>query len=152
MHSRRRARGTRKRPVLRAGIAVLTAAIAATAFPANAAADATDDYPIPHRMIITTCTSEQVLAAARDFAPIYFERYIIDKHNRSPEVQQAAIVDASLDDRVELDRTEPRVLGGGDPVEHALERKANPVHGLEHVRVQGVQTDGDPAQARLAER
>jgi hypothetical protein len=61
------------------------------AFAASAAADATDDYPIPHRMIITTCTAEQILAAAKDFAPIYYQRYIIDKHNKPPEVQQAAI-------------------------------------------------------------
>ena len=78
----------------RAGIAVLTGAFAALAFPAVAAADATDDYPIPHRIIVTTCTAEQILAAARDFAPIYYERYIIDKHNKSPEVQQAAIDNA----------------------------------------------------------
>jgi hypothetical protein len=85
---------TRIRPVSRAVIAVLTGAFAATAFPAVAAADATDDYPIPHRIIVTTCTAEQILAAARDFAPVYYERYIIDKHNKSPEVQQAAIDNA----------------------------------------------------------
>jgi hypothetical protein len=85
---------TRIRPVSRAVIAVLTGAFAATAFPAVAAADATDDYPIPHRIVVTTCTAEQILAAARDFAPIYYERYIIDKHNKSPEVQQAAIDNA----------------------------------------------------------
>jgi len=60
-----------------------------SALPATAVADATDDYPIPHRMIVTTCTAEQILAAARDFTPIYYERYMIDKHNKSPEVQQA---------------------------------------------------------------
>jgi len=85
---------TRIRPVSRAVIAVLTGAFAATAFPAVGAADATDDYPIPHRIIVTTCSAEQILAAARDFAPIYYERYIIDKHNKSPEVQQAAIDNA----------------------------------------------------------
>ena len=85
---------TRIRPVSRAVIALLTGAFAATAFPAVAAADATDDYPIPHRMIVTTCTAEQILAAARDYAPIYYERYIIDKHNKPPEVQQAAIDNA----------------------------------------------------------
>jgi hypothetical protein len=94
MHRPRSARGSRNRPALRAGIAFLTATIATTAFPAVAAADATDDYPIPHRTIVTTCTAEQILAAARDFAPIYYERYIIDKHNKSPEVQQAAIDNA----------------------------------------------------------
>ncbi len=84
----------RIRPVSRAVIAILTGAFAATAFPAAASADATDDYPIPHRIIATPCTAEQILAAARDFAPIYYERYIIDKHNKSPEVQQAAIDNA----------------------------------------------------------
>jgi hypothetical protein len=44
-----------------------------------------------YRMIITTCTADQILAAARDFTPIYYERYMIDKHNKPPEVQQAAI-------------------------------------------------------------
>jgi hypothetical protein len=81
----------RLRTVLRGGVAIIALGIFGLAFAGSAAADATDDYPIPHRMIITTCTAEQILAAARDFAPIYYERYIIDKHNRPPEVQQAAI-------------------------------------------------------------
>jgi hypothetical protein len=89
-----RLRLTRIHPVSRAVIAVLTGAFAATVFPAVAMADATDDYPIPHRIIVTTCTAEQILSAARDFTPIYYERYIIDKHNKSPEVQQAAIDNA----------------------------------------------------------
>jgi Domain of unknown function (DUF5078) len=74
-------------------LSIATAALGLTAMalPAVASADATDDYPIPHRMIITTCTAEQILAAARDFTPIYYERYIIDKHNKPPAVQQAAI-------------------------------------------------------------
>jgi hypothetical protein len=86
-----RARRDSKRSALRTAIAVLSGTIAAAVFPGTAAADATDDYPIPHRMIVTTCTAEQILAAARDFTPIYYERYIIDKHNKSPQVQQAAI-------------------------------------------------------------
>ena len=65
--------------------------VVAMALPAVASADASDDYPIPHRMIITTCTAEQILAAARDFTPVYYERYIIDKNNRPPDVQQAAV-------------------------------------------------------------
>jgi hypothetical protein len=88
MHPQRRPRA---RWVLRAGIASLTATVAISALPATAMADSTDDYPIPHRMIVTTCTTEQILAAARDFTPIYYERYMIDKHNKSPQVQQAAI-------------------------------------------------------------
>jgi Domain of unknown function (DUF5078) len=79
------------RRVVRAGIALAALGMAATAFPAVASADATDDYPIPHRMIVTTCTAEQILMAARDYEPIYYQRYIIDKHNKPPEVQQAAI-------------------------------------------------------------
>jgi hypothetical protein len=73
----------------RTGLAVLTAAIAAPALSATAVADSTDDYP--HRMIATTCSAEQILAAARDFTPIYYERYVIDERNKSPQVQHAAI-------------------------------------------------------------
>src|ERR1700759_223108 len=84
----------RRRParwVRRAGIAPLSATVSISVLPATAVADSTDDYPIPHRMIVTTCTAEQILAAARDFTPIYYERYMIDKHNKSPQVRQAAI-------------------------------------------------------------
>jgi hypothetical protein len=77
--------------VLRGGVAIIALGISGVAFAGSAAADATDDYPIPHRMIITTCTAEQILDAARDFTPIYYQRYMIDKHNKPPEVQQAAI-------------------------------------------------------------
>jgi hypothetical protein len=80
--------------VLRGGIAVIALGTSGVAFAGSAAADATDEYPIPHRMIITTCTAEQILAAARDFEPIYYQRYMIDKHNRPPDVQQAAIANA----------------------------------------------------------
>ena len=58
--------------------------------PGVAAADATDDYPIPNRMLRTTCTAEQILAAVRDVRPVYYERYMIDYNNKSPEVQTAA--------------------------------------------------------------
>jgi hypothetical protein len=81
----------RLRTVLRGGVAIVALGISGVGFASSAAADATDDYPIPHRMIITTCAAEQILAAARDFALIYYQRYIIDKHNRPPEVQQGAI-------------------------------------------------------------
>jgi Domain of unknown function (DUF5078) len=77
------------RSVRRAGVAVLIAAIATTALSSSAAADGTDDYPIPHRIIVTTCTAEQLLAAARDYAPVYYERYMIDMHNKPPNIQQA---------------------------------------------------------------
>jgi hypothetical protein len=47
-----------------AGIAVVAAAVATT-LSATAAADSTDDFPIPSRILHTTCTAEQILAAAR---------------------------------------------------------------------------------------
>ena len=69
--------------------AVVTALVAAVS-PSGASADATDDYPIPNRMLKTTCTAEQIMAAARDVEPIYYERYMIDYNNKSAQVQQAA--------------------------------------------------------------
>jgi hypothetical protein len=55
-------RGIRRIParsVLRAATTVVAGAIAATALAAPAAADATDDYPIPNRILETTCTVDQ---------------------------------------------------------------------------------------------
>jgi hypothetical protein len=75
--------------VHRVGIAVAAAAIAMTALPATATADSTDDYPIPSRILRTTCTAEQLLAAARDYEPVYYERYMIDMHNKPPNIQRA---------------------------------------------------------------
>ena len=37
-----------------------------------AAADATDDYPIPNPILKTTCTVDQYMAAVRDVEPIYY--------------------------------------------------------------------------------
>ena len=76
--------------VLRGGMAAAACGLVATAFAGSAAADSTEDFPIPHRMIITTCDTEQYMAAARDTSPVYFERYMIDRGNRPPEVQQLA--------------------------------------------------------------
>jgi hypothetical protein len=70
------------------GIVVIALGTSGVAFAGSAAANATDDYPIPHRMIVTTCTAEQILAAARDFDPIYNERYMIDKHNKPPRISR----------------------------------------------------------------
>jgi hypothetical protein len=77
--------------VVCSGVAVFALGAAAVVLPGVASADAADDYPIPHGMIITTCNAEQILGAARDFRPIYYERYIIDKHTKPPAVQQAAM-------------------------------------------------------------
>jgi len=76
--------------VLRGAAAVAAVGMATAVLPATASADATDDYPIPHRMIITTCTAEQIMAAARDVKPIYYTRYMIDYNNKPADVQQAA--------------------------------------------------------------
>lgn len=62
---------------------------AAMALPGIASADATDDYPIPNRILKTTCTAEQIMAAARDTDPVYYERYMIDYKNKPPQVQKA---------------------------------------------------------------
>jgi hypothetical protein len=91
-------------PVIRAGVAVLALGAAAAILPQVAQADpalepggpdpsrtyndSTDDFPIPRRMISTTCDAEQILAAARDYSPVYYQRYMID-YNNHPNVQQA---------------------------------------------------------------
>ena len=76
--------------VMQAGLALTAAATACMSTASPALADSTDDYPIPHRIIVTTCDAEQYLAAARDTSPVYFERYMLDKSNRPADVQQAA--------------------------------------------------------------
>ncbi|HQC75109.1 MAG TPA: DUF5078 domain-containing protein [Mycobacterium sp.] len=73
---------------MRALVPAFLAALLLTAVPA--AADATEDYPIPNRMLRTSCTAEQIMAAARDVTPVYFERYMIDYNNKGADVQQAA--------------------------------------------------------------
>jgi hypothetical protein len=81
---------SRARSLLRAATTVVAGCIAATVFAAPAAGDATDDYPIPNRILKTTCTVDQYMAAARDVEPIYYERYMIDYHNRPVDVEDAA--------------------------------------------------------------
>ncbi|MFZ1164254.1 DUF5078 domain-containing protein [Mycobacterium sp.] len=93
---------SRLSPVIRAGVAVLALGASATLFPQVAKADpgftpcdgcssndSTDDFPIPRRMISTTCDAEQILAAARDFTPVYYQRYMID-YNNHPNVNHDA--------------------------------------------------------------
>lgn len=74
----------------RIGLALAAAASAYLGSAGVASADSTEDYPIPHRMIITTCDTEQYMAAARDTSPVYFERYMIDRSNRPADIQQMA--------------------------------------------------------------
>jgi hypothetical protein len=74
---------------LRSSVASAAVGASLAAIPGIAAADATEDYPIPNRMLKTTCTAEQIMAAARDVEPVYYERYMIDYNNHSPEIRQA---------------------------------------------------------------
>ena len=80
---------------LRAGtvfvVLLVAFGIAAAALPKVAVADSTEDFPIPRRIIATTCDAEQYLAAARDTSPVYYQRYMIDKSNRPADIQQAAV-------------------------------------------------------------
>lgn len=83
-------RGFDVKNVVRSGIAMLLVAGGAAVAPGVAAADSTEDYPIPRRMIHTTCDAEQILAAVRDTRPVYYERYMIDYNNKPADVQQGA--------------------------------------------------------------
>ncbi len=73
----------------RTGAALAVFGTIAVTMAGPASADATDDYPIPNRMLKTTCTAEQIMAAARDVRPVYYERYMIDYNNKTPEIHQA---------------------------------------------------------------
>ena len=76
--------------LVRAGLPALSLLLAAMLCPPVASADASDDYPIPNRILNTSCTAEQIMAAVRDVRPVYYERYMIDYNNKSPQVQRAA--------------------------------------------------------------
>lgn len=76
--------------VARVGLGFLGAAAVCLSLTGPAAADSTEDYPIPRRIIHTTCDVEQYLAAVRDTSPVYYERYMMDRANRPADVQQAA--------------------------------------------------------------
>ena len=64
--------------------------IGAASFPKTAAADSTEDFPVPRRQIETTCDAEQYLAAVRDTSPVYYQRYMIDFNNHA-NLQPAVI-------------------------------------------------------------
>jgi hypothetical protein len=80
----------RSHRITQAALAFGAAASALLSLAGPAAADATDDYPIPHRIIITTCDAEQYLQGVRDTSPVYYQRYMIDRNNRPADVQQQA--------------------------------------------------------------
>lgn len=75
--------------LIRTGVAICAVA-AGLAGAGIASADATDDYPIPNRILRTPCTAEQIMAAARDVEPVYYERYMIDYNNKPVADQQGA--------------------------------------------------------------
>ena len=115
-------RASRLSTLLRAGAALLVIGTAVLAVPGRATADSTEDFPIPRRMINTTCDAEQILAAARDFTPVYYERYMADYRNH-PNVQQATqdkahwFFSLSPADRREYSENFYPPLGsGGDPL------------------------------------
>jgi Domain of unknown function (DUF5078) len=80
--------GHRFRNAVGTAVGVLALGIGTATSQSVARADSTEDFPIPHRIIETTCTAEQLLAAARDYEPVYYERYMIDMHNHPPDIQQ----------------------------------------------------------------
>ncbi|UWW08663.1 DUF5078 domain-containing protein [Mycolicibacterium brumae] len=55
-----------------------------------ASADATDNYPIPKRILETPCTAQQIMLAVRDTRPVYYERYMTDYNNKPVADQQGA--------------------------------------------------------------
>ena len=82
--------GIRLTALARAAVAAAAVSANLAAVPAVASADATDDYPIPNRMLKTTCTVDQYMAATRDTSPVYYERYMTDYNNRPVDVEDAA--------------------------------------------------------------
>ncbi|HEY7051224.1 MAG TPA: DUF5078 domain-containing protein [Mycobacterium sp.] len=82
--------GNRLKAFVRAGVVAAAVSASLATVPAIASADSTDDYPIPNRMLKTTCTVDQYMAATRDTSPIYYQRYMIDYNNRPVDVEDAA--------------------------------------------------------------
>ena len=64
--SRQAAHSKENEMLRKASIAAAALSCAAMIFPGVASADATDEYPIPNRIMRTTCTVDQYMAATRD--------------------------------------------------------------------------------------
>ncbi len=68
-------------------------------------------------------------------------------HSRSAEVanevDRRLIVDASLDDGVDLDRSQIRAARVLDPIEHILDAAKSAAHARKHLRIETVETDRD---------
>ena len=69
----------------------------------------------------------------------------------SGHLDDALVVDAALDDHVDLDRPEPGFIGGVDRFEHVADRKIDVVHRAEHRVIERVEADGDPIEAGILE-
>src|SRR4029453_13080263 len=67
------------------------------------------------------------------------------------QVDQPVVVDAALDDGVQLDGVEAGRDGGVDAVQPPPQRHASVVHGGGNGLVEGVQRNGAPPQARRAQ-
>ena len=68
------------------------------------------------------------------------------------EFDEAMVVDAALDDAVDLDRFETRGLGGGDAFEHTFDREPFAIHAMKNLGVETVEADGHAAQAGFTQR
>ena len=63
------------------------------------------------------------------------------------QVQNGVIVDAALDDRIDLDRRESGGKRGLDTAQHLVERRESAAHALEYLLVQGIQAHCHALQA-----
>lgn len=83
----------------RAGAGLLAFGSAALGFPGVALADpppdyidgyvhSTDEYPIPRRILLTTCSAEQLLDAAKYAVPMEFDRYMMEYKKHGEDLEQ----------------------------------------------------------------
>ena len=89
-----------RNPLAKISAGLLAFGATALCFPAAAVADpppdyidgyvhSTDEYPIPRKILLTTCTAEQLLDAAKFETPMEFDRYIMEykKHGEALDQQ-----------------------------------------------------------------
>ena len=63
------------------------------------------------------------------------------------QLQHRVIVEAALDDGIDLDRRQSGVLRGANAFQHAVTLGEPAAHLLEDFGIERVETDGDPVQA-----
>ncbi len=66
------------------------------------------------------------------------------------ECDDLVVVDATFDDRIDLDRVESRFLGGSDPVQH-VDEFVTPSHLMELLAIERVEADVHPPEPGLTE-